>query len=78
MISLDRATGLGRELAEVADQEILRRRQRTLGTPAHFGSSRSMPLSGSRSKVGAAIDGAALGVAVVAISLLALWWCMQL
>ena len=36
MISLDRATGLGRELAEVADQEILRRRQRTLETLAHF------------------------------------------
>jgi hypothetical protein len=33
---------------------------------------------GSRSKVCAAIDGAALGIAAVAMSILTLWWYAQL
>jgi hypothetical protein len=36
------------------------------------------PVFGSRSKVSAAIDGAALGIAAVAISILTLWWYAQL
>jgi len=36
------------------------------------------PVFGSRSKVSAAIDGAALGIAAVAMSILTLWWYAQL